>query len=155
MLQEMHMKKKLALALLATLVATPLAWAAEKPEVVIYKNPWCGCCEAWAEALVKDGYTVQRHDLEDLSQIKKSAGVPGGMESCHTAKVDGYVLEGHVPLEAVTKLLSERPAIAGIAVPGMPQGSLGMGDDPAARYEVYAVSKTRGEKPRLFYRVGD
>lgn len=148
------MKKKLALALLATLVATPLAWAAEKPEVVIYKNPWCGCCEAWAEALVKDGYTVQRHDLEDLSQIKKSAGVPGGMESCHTAKVDGYVLEGHVPLEAVTKLLSERPAIAGIAVPGMPQGSLGMGDDPTARYDVVTLPKATGAKSEVYYQAG-
>lgn len=153
-LQEMNMKKKLSFALLAMLAAAPLAWAGEKPEVVVYKNPWCGCCEEWAEALRKDGYPVVTHDQEDLSHTKSAAGVPDDMESCHTAKVDGYVLEGHVPLEAISKLLSERPAIAGLAVPGMPQGSLGMGDDPNARYEVLTLPKIAGAKPEVFYRAG-
>lgn len=152
--QEMKMKTKLSLGLLAMLVAAPLAWAGEKPEVVVYKNPWCGCCEEWAEALRKDGYPVVTRDQEDLGPTKKSAGIPSGMESCHTAKVDGYVLEGHVPLEAISKLLSERPAVAGLAVPGMPQGSLGMGDDPNARYDVLTLPKVAGAKPEVFYRAG-
>ncbi|BCH30173.1 metal-binding protein [Mesorhizobium sp. L-8-10] len=123
--------------------------------VTVYKSPFCGCCESWSEALQGAGYTVERHDMEDLSDIKKTAGVPADLEACHTARIGDYFVEGHVPLEAIAKLMSERPDIAGIAVPGMPQGSLGMGDDPAARYEVYAISKTPGEKPQLFYRVGD
>ncbi len=122
--------------------------------VKVYKSPSCGCCESWSKALQEAGYTIERHDMEDLSDVKKTAGVPGDMEGCHTARIGTYFVEGHVPLEAISKLMSERPDIAGIAVPGMPQGSLGMGDDPAARYEVYAVSKTPGEKPELFYRVG-
>ncbi|MGO4832114.1 DUF411 domain-containing protein [Rhizobiaceae sp. 2RAB30] len=122
--------------------------------VTVYKSPSCSCCESWSKVLQQAGYTIERHDMEDLSAIKKAAGVPGDMEGCHTARIGTYFVEGHVPLEAIAKLMSERPDIAGIAVPGMPQGSLGMGDDPAARYEVYAVSKTPGEKPQLFYRVG-
>lgn len=122
--------------------------------VTVYKSPSCGCCESWSKALQQAGYTVERRDMENLSAVKKIAGVPADLEACHTARIGNYFVEGHVPLEAIAKLMSERPDIAGIAVPGMPQGSLGMGDDPAARYEVYAVSKTAGNKPQLFYRVG-
>jgi hypothetical protein len=123
--------------------------------VTVYKSPSCGCCESWSKALQQAGYAVERRDMEDLSAVKKIAGVPADLEGCHTARIGSYFVEGHVPLEAIAKLMSERPDIAGIAVPGMPQGSLGMGDDPAASYEVYAVSKTAGEKPQLFYRVGN
>lgn len=148
------MKTKLSLALGAMLLAAPLAWAGEKPEVVVYKNPWCGCCEAWADAARAAGYTVKTHDLEDLTQTKKLAGVPADMESCHTAKIDGYTVEGHVPLEAVAKLLTERPDVTGIAVPGMPQGSVGMGDDPNARYDVFTLPKAAGAKPEVYYQAG-
>lgn len=122
--------------------------------VTVYKTPSCGCCESWSKALQQAGYTVERHDMDDLSAIKKTAGVPGDLEGCHTARMGTYFLEGHVPLEAIEKLMTERPDIAGLSVPGMPQGSLGMGDDPAARYDVYAVSKTAGDKPNVFFRVG-
>lgn len=122
--------------------------------VTVYKSPSCGCCESWSNAPQQAGYTVERRDMEDLSAVKKTAGVPADLEGCHTARIGNYFVEGHVPLEAIARLTSERPDIAGIAVPGMPQGSLGMGDDPAASYEVYAISKTPGEKPQLFYRVG-
>lgn len=93
-------------------------------------------------------------DLEDLSQIRKQAGVPPELEGCHVAAIEGYFLEGHVPLQAIGKLLSERPDIAGIAVPGMPQGALGMGDDPSASYEVYAVSRDAAEEPTVFHKAG-
>ena len=75
------------------------------------------------------------------------------MEACHTAVLDGYLIEGHVPIEAIRKLLSERPDIAGLAVPGMPAGSLGMGDDPQAAYEVYALSRIPGAAPTIFHSV--
>lgn len=141
------------LAALAVVVAAPAA-AATAAEMTVYKTPWCGCCHAWAEAVEKAGYQVSTVDLEDLSAIRKQAGVPAEMEGCHMAAVDGYFLEGHVPLEALGKLLSERPDIAGLAVPEMPQGSLGMGDDPSATYQVYAVPRRGSEAPRVFYSVG-
>ena len=138
-----------AIAVLAAYPAAALAagWS-------VYKTPRGGGCPAWAGGLEKAGYQVSTVDLEDLSAIRKQAGVPAEMEGCHIAAVEGYFLEGHVPLEAIGKLLSERPEVAGLAVPGMPQGSLGMGDDPSASYEVYAVPRTASEPPRVFYSVG-
>ncbi|MGO4562605.1 DUF411 domain-containing protein [Rhizobiales bacterium 3FA27D7] len=140
-------------AAIAVLVASPAA-AGAAAEMTVYKTPWCGCCHTWAEAVEKAGYQVSKVDLEDLSSIRKQAGVPAEMKGCHIAAVDGYFLEGHVPLEAVEKLLSERPDVAGLAAPGMPQGSLGMGDDPSASYEVYAVPRQASEAPQVFYRAG-
>lgn len=140
-------------AALALLIGSPAA-ASAAAQVTVYKTPWCGCCHAWAEAVEKAGYKVSTLDLEDLSAIRKQAGVPADMEGCHIAAVDGYFLEGHVPLEAIRKLLSERPQVAGLAVPGMPQGSLGMGDETSAAYEVYAVPRDTSEAPSVFYKAG-
>jgi hypothetical protein len=122
--------------------------------MTVYKTPWCGCCHAWAEAVEKAGYQVSTVDLEDLSAIRKQAGVPAEMEGCHIAAMEGYFIEGHVPLEAIEKVLLERPDIAGLAVPGMPQGSLGMGDETSAAYEVYAVPRDTSEAPSVFYEAG-
>ncbi|PWJ74831.1 hypothetical protein C7441_12225 [Pseudaminobacter salicylatoxidans] len=140
----------------ALLLGSPLVAVAGEANgtVMVYKTPWCGCCELWAQAVEKAGYEVKSMDLEDLSQVRKMAGVPAGMEGCHVAAIDGYFLEGHVPLEAMGKLLSEKPDIAGIAVPGMPEGSLGMGNDPRAVYDVYAVSRDQSVKPSVYYRAG-
>lgn len=140
-------------AAVAVLLTSPAA-AIAAAEMTVYKTPWCGCCHAWAEAVEKAGYQVSTVDLEDLSGIRKQAGVPADMEGCHIAAVDGYFLEGHVPLEAIGKLLSERPEIAGLAVPGMPQGSLGMGEATSAAYEVYAVPRDISEGPSVFYEAG-
>lgn len=147
---------KIHIAFLAvTLAVLTLAPArAAEGSMTVFKNPWCGCCHEWAEAMKAAGYTVQTRDLEDLSQVKADAGVPAAMEGCHTAMIDGYFLEGHVPLEAVERLLTERPDIAGLAVPGMPAGSLGMGEDPDADYDVYAVSEADAE-PTTFMSVGE
>jgi hypothetical protein len=101
------------------------------------------------------GYSVKTVNMDDLSPIRKKAGVPAAMEGCHSAEIDGYFLEGHVPPEAVGKLLSERPEIAGLAVPGMPLGSPGMGDDPKAKYEVFAVSRDPSAAPAIYYRAGE
>lgn len=140
------------LTVFAVLATTP-AWPAPA-QVKVFKTPWCGCCHAWAEAVEKAGYRVNTIDLEDLSQVKKQAGVPVDMEACHTAAVDGYFLEGHVPVEAIARLLTERPSIAGIAVPGMPTGSLGMGNDGSAPHEVFAISRDASATPTVFYRTG-
>ncbi|MCR4267806.1 DUF411 domain-containing protein [Nitratireductor sp. ZSWI3] len=149
----MNPKRLLAAALLS-FSALHAANAAENRAMTIWKTPWCGCCHEWTEAMRQAGYAVKVNDLEDLTPIKKQAGVPAALEGCHTAMIDGYVLEGHVPLEAIDKLLSERPAIAGIATPGMPQGSLGMGDDPEARYDVYTFSRDADAAPAVYYRAG-
>lgn len=109
--------------------------------MVVYKDPYCTCCEAWAEALKSAGVALRVEIVEDMDALKASYAVPQDVQSCHTAVADGYVFEGHVPLEAVRKVLGERPQIAGVAVPGMPAGALGMGDDASASYDVVAIGK--------------
>ena len=149
----MRNRKSLA-AGLAFLVASVAAGVAAAGEAVtVYKTPWCGCCHEWAQELEKAGYDVATVDLEDLTQVRQQAGVPQDMLSCHVAAAGGYFLEGHVPLEAIGKLMSERPAIAGLAVPGMPQGSLGMNGDPEP-YDVYAVPRDPRAAPSVFLSVG-
>ncbi len=128
--------------------------ADETKKMKVYKTPWCGCCKMWADALVKAGYSVEIKNLEDLEMTKRQAGVPTSLATCHTAVLGKYVIEGHVPLEAIEKLYDEKPDIRGIAVAGMPQGSLGMGYDPKARYDVKSFSYSKTEKPKLFYEVG-
>lgn len=138
-------------ALLLASLAAGAAGAAEA--VTVYKTPWCGCCHEWAKALGEAGYDVGTAHLEDLSQVRQHVGVPADMLSCHVAAAGGYFLEGHVPLEAIAKLLAERPDIAGLAVPGMPQGSLGMNGDPEP-YAVYAVPRDPKAAPSIFLSVG-
>ena len=120
--------------------------------MIIYKDPNCGCCHAWAEAMKKTGFSVRAEDVDDLNIIKERFAVPIEMQGCHTAIVAGYYVEGHVPLNAVKRLLAERPQVAGLAVPGMPAGSLGMGDDPNAYYDVYSVPKS-GDAPSIYMSV--
>ena len=112
-------------ALLALLIA-PIALAG--PLITVYKTPSCGCCVKWVEYLQKEGFEVKAVNRDDLAPIKQRAGVPPAMSSCHTALVDGYVVEGHVPAQAIRKLLQERPDTLGLAVPGMPANSPGMGE---------------------------
>ncbi|XHC00234.1 DUF411 domain-containing protein [Nitratireductor sp. ac15] len=147
-------------ATLAILIATGVANAtpvSNGKTITVFKTPWCGCCEVWVEALQKAGFEMKTTDLEDLAGVKKQAGVPADLEACHTAVIEGerkYVLEGHVPIEAVEKLLSERPDVKGIAVPGMPSGSLGMGYDPDARYTVYSFDGSPDRTPGVFLETG-
>ncbi len=128
-----------------------------RPSITVFKTPWCGCCQVWAEEMEKAGFTLVVKDLDDLTQVKKMANVPADMEACHTASIGDerkYILEGHVPIAAVEKLLSEQPDIRGIAVPGMPQGSLGMGYDENARYSVYAFQSEAGTRPTVYDEAG-
>jgi hypothetical protein len=97
-----------------------------KPSVEVYKDPSCGCCSKWVDHLQANGFTVKTTDRADLADLKAKHRVPQKVQSCHMALVDGYVVEGHVPAEDVKRLLKERPAVVGIAVPGMPIGSPGM-----------------------------
>jgi hypothetical protein len=112
--------------------------ATPKQSVTVYKTPTCGCCSKWVDHMKSNGFDVKAIDMEDVAPIKRSNGVPPKMESCHTALVGGYVVEGHVPADAVQRMLREKPAIAGIAAPGMPVGSPGM-EVPNVKPEAYSV----------------
>jgi len=121
--------------LAAFALAAPLS-AEPKPEVQVYKSPTCGCCETWVEHLRAEGFTVRTNDVADVTPIKLENGVAPELSACHTAFVGGYVVEGHVPASDIRRLLAERPAVAGLAVPGMPVGSPGMEGPRPVPYEV-------------------
>ncbi|MEZ5934097.1 MAG: DUF411 domain-containing protein [Alphaproteobacteria bacterium] len=129
-----------AVAAIALTSALP-ARAAEGTAIKVYKSPACGCCSMWVEHLRASGYDVEAEDVADLDAVKRMAGVPGHLLACHTAMVDGYVIEGHTPAAAIRKLLAERPAIRGLAVPGMPAGSPGMPSSEPERYDVIAFGE--------------
>lgn len=112
--------------------------AAATPLVVVHKTPTCGCCGVWVTHMEKAGFKTQVHNLDDLAPVKQRLGVPAGLASCHTAQVDGYFVEGHVPAADVQRLLRERPKAKGLAVPGMPAGSPGM-EVPSGRVDRYDV----------------
>ena len=111
--------------------------------MTVHKTPTCGCCRAWVDHLRAQGFHVETVDRDDLTMVKAANGVPGGLQSCHTATVGGYVVEGHVPAGDIRRLLAERPAVAGIAVPGMPVGSPGMEvpGTPTERYDVVSFDR--------------
>ena len=115
--------------------------AAKKPTITVYKDPGCGCCKNWIQYLVKHGYQVDAKDTPDIAGIKQTLGVPKALTSCHTAVVGGYLIEGHVSAEDIDRLLSQKPKIAGIAVPGMPAGSPGMDGPRTQHYQVLAFDK--------------
>ena len=107
--------------------ADPPAGPARRLAMVIYRDPNCGCCEAWARMARERGYQAELSDQADMAAVKRRLGVPEALASCHTAILDSLVIEGHVPFEQVERLLRERPSgVRGIAVPGMPRGSPGM-----------------------------
>ncbi len=126
----------------ASTVGTP-SDASARPVVEVYKEATCGCCSKWVEHLQQAGFEVRTTDTRELASFKARHGVPHHAESCHTALVAGYVVEGHVPASDIQRLLRERPAIAGLAVPGMPIGSPGMEvpGTPAQPYDVIAFEK--------------
>jgi hypothetical protein len=121
----------------------PPAASAAQMVVEVYKSPTCSCCHEWEAYLRGRGYTVRSILVDDVVAIKTEHALPPAVWSCHTAVIDGYVVEGHVPVEAIEDLLLERPAIDGIALPGMPDGSPGMGGVKAAPFEIVAVSDGR------------
>lgn len=111
-------------------------------EIIVYKSATCGCCKEWVKHLQANGFSVKAQDVNDLKSYKTANGVPAKLASCHTATVDGYVIEGHVPANDIKRLLRERPAVSGLAVPGMPVGSPGMEQGAHKdRYEVLTFDK--------------
>jgi len=108
---------------------------------VVYKTPTCGCCAKWVEHLQANGFKVEVHDMDAVEPVKAELGVPGELASCHTARIGGYVFEGHVPAEVIQRVLREKPEAAGFAVPGMPTGSPGMEGPTKDPYDIVAFNK--------------
>lgn len=120
--------------------------------MTVYRDPSCGCCEAWAKIAEKAGYRVELIDHPDMPSVKRRHGVPQELASCHTALVQGYVIEGHVPIGDVDHLLDERPSrVSGLAVPGMPRGSPGMEMSDGTRDAFAVMAFNAAGKSSLFH----
>jgi len=140
---------KLAGLLLATALAFPAVAVAAEPSrnATLYKNPDCGCCDEYADYLRRRGFTVAVKPTHDLALIKREHGVPARFDGCHTTLLDGYVVEGHVPVQTINRLLTERPSIKGISLPDMPPGSPGMTGRKTEPFVIYGFG---GSSPQVY-----
>jgi len=131
-------RRSVSLALVALTVGVARRNAEAAPRMTVNKDPNCGCCSGWVEHVRSAGFDLLVNEVNDLAPLKSRLSIPPSLASCHTAQVDGYVIEGHVPASAIRRLLSERPEATGLAVPGMPVGSPGM-EVPGSPQETYDV----------------
>ena len=136
------------IVLLVALSSGPVN-ADQRYSATLYKDPQCGCCETYADYLRENGFEVTVKPTHNLPLMKRQYGVPGELEGCHTTLVDSYVVEGHVPVNTVIRLLTERPDIKGISLPGMPMGSPGMTGEKTAPFTIYEF----GAGPAKVYAV--
>ncbi len=126
----------------AAVIISPSARAADdSKKVTLYKDPQCGCCEGYADYLRSRGFEVSVVPTHDLPLLDEKYGIPTDLQPCHLSLVDGYVVGGHVPIEVVNRLLSEKPRITGITLPGMPLGSPGMNGEKTAPFKIYEIAK--------------
>ena len=131
-----------ALAGVAVAVFPRLARGLAKPSIVVYKSPSCGCCGKWVEHMRANGFDVTVKDMDDITPIKTKYKVSNDLASCHTAIVEGYVVEGHVPADDVKRLLNEKPKVVGLTIPGMPQSAPGMDVLPYQSFTVLSFDAT-------------
>ena len=120
--------------------------------ITIYKSPTCGCCDVYASYMEKKGYVVSVEDVVDMEAVKRRIGVPEDLESCHTTEIGGYVVEGHIPQEAIAKLLAEKPDIHGIGMSGMPSGSPGMPGPKTEDFVIYEITR-EGSRGDIFMTI--
>jgi len=135
---------------LAVSALAAAAHAGEPRQMTLWKNPGCTCCEAYAQYLEKNGFKVAVNPTHDLSAKSRAAGIPDDFQGCHLAKVDGYVVSGHVPVAIIERMLSERPAIKGVTLPGMPLGSPGMTGQKQEPFTIYEVSGASEQNPAVY-----
>ena len=114
-------------------------------QAIVYRSPTCGCCGNYFSYLKKSGFEVETEWAQDNEERRTRFGIPNDLASCHTTVVGDYVIEGHVPVEAIRKLLEEKPALRGIAMPGMPSGSPGMPGPKRGEFVIYAINKEGAE----------
>ncbi len=132
------------LVVVLSVIIAPTIIQSSKPknllgEITVYLTPNCGCCKLYTKYLENRGFKVKIIEMEDLSQLKNEIGIPPTLQSCHTSFINGYFIEGHVPVEAIIKLLNEKQNIAGIVLPGMPSGSPGMPGGKDEPFKIYAI----------------
>ena len=138
-------RRQLIMLASSSLFASPMITLAEgtHPSIHVFKNPQCGCCNAWIDILRDKGFVVTTENVSgrSLTAFKKMTGIPKIMMACHTAKINGYFIEGHVPANDIMRLIADRPNALGLAVPNMPYGSPGMGpEDKRESYNVYLIN---------------
>jgi hypothetical protein len=142
----MTSRRQFLVASAATLAPVAFArtlFAAAAPAVItVYKDPGCECCAKWVKHLSANGFVATVHDTADMDGIKKSMRVPTELQSCHTAVVGRYVIEGHVPADVIKKLLTSKEDVQGLAAPGMPMGSPGMEGGRKDKFDIIAFTKT-------------
>ena len=139
--------KRLLFAAIIMAVASGFAAAQEKIAATLYKNPACMCCDKYANYLRANGFNVTVVEHPNMSLIKQKYGVRQDLEGCHTTVIGNYVVEGHVPIASVKRLLEEKPAIKGISLPGMPQGSPGMSGTKEGPFEILSITDHDGPAP--------
>ncbi len=145
-------RRMIAAAILA-LAAGPLAAAPSRPAIEVWKGPECGCCKDWVKHLEAHGFRVQTHD-DGNTEARQRFGIPLKYGACHTARVGGYAIEGHVPAREILRLLSEKPDAIGLAVPAMPRGAPGMdGPEYAGKRDPYQVLLLRRDGSASVYRA--
>ncbi len=148
----MAISRRSALLLAASTALLPLSAVAQQMRAVLYKDPNCPCCEGHADHLRKNGFAVEIIATPDLLAAFRDAGVTPELNGCHLIKMDGYAVVGHVPVEAIRKLLTERPKITGISIPGMPVGLPGMEGPRSGPIAVYEIVSGAG-RSRVFMNV--
>tara|TARA_R110002095_G_scaffold25844_2_gene26403 strand:- start:894 stop:1358 length:465 start_codon:yes stop_codon:yes gene_type:complete len=148
--QMFGQKTVLGASLLSLVLMAPVAGAAEATKATMYKPLQCGCCDDYAKYLEENGFEVEVKSMRSLSQIKSMAGVPQHLGGCHTLMVDDYVIDGLVPVSTVNKLLTERPKITGITLPGMPWGAPGMENRPKEGPLVTYAFKAGSSQTRVY-----
>ena len=134
----MHRKSiaALILVMISALLAACTQQQADGPTITVYKSPDCGCCAKWATYMRKHNFNVVVRNVSNTSFIKSKYYIPAELQTCHTAVVGDYLVEGHVPADAITRMLSEKPDAKGLAVPGMPPNSPGMGSSFFKTFDV-------------------
>ena len=142
------MKRAILSAAFAAALLAPGAALADGKPATLYKNPQCSCCDAYAKYLERNGFEVTVKPTHDMSNLRRMAGVPEESAGCHLTMIDGYAVEGHVPIGAVNKLLEEKPSVKGISLPGMPQGSPGMSGRKDGPFTIHTI----GEEKQVFWR---
>ena len=141
-------KKTILILLIGILVIVGIYFGINQPvgkvkNIVVYKDPSCGCCNAWIKHLKKNDFNVEVHDEKNMQSIKSRLMVPGNLQSCHTATIDGYTIEGHVPADVIERLVNEKPEVLGLTVPGMPMGTPGMEGPRKDPYDVLTFNERK------------
>lgn len=131
--------RQLGFLLVGALLSMGSVFAQAATQVEVFKNPSCGCCGKWVEYLQKQGFKVTTHPVSDVAAVRAASGIPAKLSSCHTARIGGYSVEGHVPAADIQRLLKEKPKAIGLAVPAMPPGSPGMETTTPAPFDTLLV----------------